>query len=166
MSVSDDSPEFDTIAFRRALGMFATGITVVTARTPDGRRIGLTVNSFNSVSLAPPLVLWSLARHLPVLADFERCSHYAINVLATHQQPLSQRFATRADDKFAELDVREGVTGAPLLPDCCAWFECRNGIRHDGGDHLLFIGQVEAFDRGEGEPLIYHAGRYRYLSVD
>ncbi|GAA5175232.1 flavin reductase family protein [Niveibacterium umoris] len=162
----DDQPEFDTLAFRRALGEFATGITVVTARTPEGRRVGLTVNSFNSVSLSPPLVLWSLARHLPVMDDFLRCSHYAINVLASHQHPLSQRFATRSEDKFVDLDVGEGIGGAPLLHGCCAWFECRNGIRHDGGDHVIFIGEVERFERGGGEPLIYHAGRYRYLSVD
>lgn len=166
MRDSDDQPEFDTLAFRRTLGQFATGVTVVTACTPEGRHVGLTVNSFNSVSLTPPLVLWSLARHLPVIAEFERCSHYAINVLASHQQPLSQRFATRAEDKFTDLDVREGVGGVPLLHGCCAWFECRNGVRHDGGDHLIFLGEVLRFERGDGEPLIYHAGRYRYLSVE
>lgn len=162
----DNLPAFDSQAFRRALGMFATGITVVTALNAEGKPIGLTVNSFNSVSLAPPLVVWSLARHLPLLADFEHCERYVINVLASHQMPLSRRFASRADDKFDGLEVDAGIGGVPLLPGCLAWFECRNGIRHDGGDHLVFLGQVERFAQGEGEPLIYHGGRYRYLSVE
>ena len=160
MSVSDDSPEFDTLAFRRALGMFATGITVVTAQTPDGRRIGLTVNSFNSVSLTPPLVLWSLARHLPVLADFEQCSHYAINVLATHQQPLSQRFATRADDKFAELDVREGVTGAPILRDALFSLDCRVIEAIPASTHSIFLCEVVDAKFAEASPLLYFNGRF------
>ena len=162
-----DAPEvFDTLAFRRTLGMFATGITVVTARTPSGDRIGLTVNSFNSVSLAPPMIVWSLARTLPLVAGFEQCSHYAINVLAANQVTLSRHFASREADKFASMEFREGLGGAPLLADCCAWFECRNAIRHDGGDHVLFLGEVERFVQGEGDPLIYFGGRYRWLDAD
>ena len=162
----DNLSEFDTLAFRRALGMFATGITVVTALDHEGKPIGLTINSFSSISLTPPIVAWSLARHLPLLPDFERCERYAINVLASHQQPLSKRFASRANDKFDELEITEGLGGVPLLPGCLAWFECHNGIRYDGGDHLIFLGQVERFRQGEGEALIYYGGRYRYLSVE
>ncbi len=162
-----DSPVvFDTLAFRQALGMFATGITVVTARTAAGEHIGLTVNSFNSVSLAPPLVVWSLARGLPLAAGFEHCTHFAVNVLAASQVTLSRHFASRETNKFATADFCEGLGGAPLLADCCAWFECRNAVRHAGGDHLLFLGEVERFAQGEGEPLIYFGGRYRWLDSD
>ena len=154
----------DSRAFRTALGNFATGITVVTARAADGRPIGPTVNSFNSVSLEPPLVLWSLARSLPFAADFENCDHYAINVLAEDQQDLSQRFASRLEDKFAGLAFSEGLGGAPLLDGCCARFECRNTVRHPGGDHVVFISEVERFDRAERAPLVFHAGAYRRLA--
>ncbi len=162
-----DAPEaFDTLSFRRTLGMFATGVTVVTARTHTGEPIGLTVNSFNSVSLAPPLIVWSLSRTLPLAEGFEQCSHFAINVLAANQVTLSRHFASRLTDKFAEMDFEEGLGGAPLLPECCAWFECRNAIRHDGGDHVLFLGEVERFSQGEGDPLVYFGGRYRWLDAD
>jgi len=154
----------DVRAFRNALGTFATGITVVTARTADGRRVGLTVNSFNSVSLEPPLVVWSLASDLPFAADFENCEYYAINVLAEDQQDLSQRFASRLEDKFAGLEFAEGLGGAPLLEGCCARFECRNTVRHPGGDHVVFISEVERFERSERAPLVYHAGAYRRLA--
>lgn len=159
---SEDIQAFDTQAFRRALGMFATGIAVVTALTPDGRRIGLTINSFNSVSLDPPLILWSLARSQSNRAEFERCASYAVNVLAADQQTFSQRFASRETDKFSGIEgVTEGREGAPLLPGCLARFECHNLVRYDGGDHLIFVGKVVSFDRREGEPLLYYAGGYR-----
>jgi len=153
-----------TRAFRDALGMFATGIAVVTTRAPDGEAIGLTVNSFNSVSLDPSLVVWSLARHLPSLAVFEACEYYAINVLAEDQQHLSQLFATRSDEKFVGLEIDEGLYGVPLLRGCCARFECRNTTRHPGGDHLLFLSEVVRFDREDRPPLVYHSGAYRRLA--
>lgn len=154
----------DPTALRRTLGRFATGITVISMRRSDGSACGLTVNSFNSVSLDPPLIVWSLARRLPIVADFEHCSHFAVNVLASGQEALSRRFATRDAHPFAGLAWREGANGVPLLEGCCAWFECRNAIRHEGGDHLVFLGEVEAFANGEGEPLIYFGGRYRQLA--
>ena len=162
MSQSHNTP--DERAFRDSLGMFATGITVVTARTPDGSPVGLTVNSFNSVSLDPPLIVWSLASHLPSVEVFSQCEYYAINVLAEDQQDLSQRFATRDIDKFAGLKLREGLGGAPLLDGCCAWFECRNTTRHDGGDHVLFLSEVVRHDRNPHAPLIYFGGQYRRLA--
>ena len=152
-----------TRAFRDALGMFATGITVVTTRAPSGEAIGLTVNSFNSVSLDPPLVVWSLSRKLASLPVFEACEYYAVNVLAEDQQQLSQLFATRSDDKFAGLDIDDGLYGVPLLKGCCARFECRNTTRHEGGDHVVFISEVVRFDREDRAPLIYHSGAYRSL---
>lgn len=150
-------------ALRDALGMFATGVTVVTARDAGGRAIGLTVNSFNSVSLEPPLIVWSLALSSPKLAAFRACSHYAINVLALDQAWLSQRFASRRSDKFAGIETDDGFGGAPLLHGCCACFECANEIRHAGGDHLVFIGRVERFSHSFKEPLVYQGGRYRAL---
>ncbi len=153
----------DTRALRDALGAFATGVTVVTACSPAGEYVGLTVNSFNSVSLEPPLIVWSLSLDSPNLEVFRRASHYAVNVLALDQADLSQLFASSVGNRFAGLEVREGLGSAPLLKGCCAWFECRNEIRHPGGDHLVFIGYVERFSRAPGEPLIYHAGRYRAL---
>ncbi len=164
MSQQNFSGEDFARRFRNALGMFATGITVVTMRTPEGEPIGLTVNSFNSVSLDPPLVVWSLARDLPSRALFEACEYYAINVLADDQMALSARFASRAGDKFAGLDFEDGIAGVPLLRGCCARFECRNTVRHDGGDHVVFISEVASFDREELAPLVYHAGAYRRLA--
>lgn len=149
--------------FRNALGMFATGITVVSTRTPAGAPIGLTVNSFNSVSLDPPLIVWSLAKELPSRDLFEGCEYYAINVLAEDQTELSQRFASRAGARFAGLEIDEGVGGVPLLRGCCARFVCRNSVRHEGGDHLVFISEVLSFDYAERAPLLYFGGAYRRL---
>lgn len=153
-----------TRRFRDTLGMFATGITVVTTRTPDGEPIGLTVNSFNSVSLEPPLIVWSLTSNLPSTPLFENAEYYAINVLAEDQEALSQRFASRAGERFAGLEFDEGVGGVPLLRGCCARFECRNTVRHPGGDHVVFISEVVGFDRSERAPLIYFGGAYRRLA--
>ncbi len=150
-------------ALRDALGAFATGVTVVTALDVDGSPIGLTVNSFNSVSLEPPLVVWSLALASSSLAAFRASSHYAINVLALDQAWLSQRFASRQKDKFAGLEIEPGLGGAPLLRGCCACFECANETQHAGGDHLVFIGRVERFSHFAKEPLVYQGGRYRAL---
>ena len=151
--------------FRNSLGMFATGITVVITRTPAGEPIGLTVNSFNSVSLDPPLIVWSLANDLPSRALFEACEYYAINVLAEDQADLSQRFASRLEDKFAGLEFDTGAGGVPLLQGCCARFQCRNTVRHEGGDHVVFISEVVDFDREARPPLIYFGGAYRQLKA-
>jgi 3-hydroxy-9,10-secoandrosta-1,3,5(10)-triene-9,17-dione monooxygenase reductase component len=152
-------------SFRDSLGMFPTGVTVVTARSSSGEALGLTISSFNSVSLAPPLVVWSLASHLPSLPIFEAAEVYAINVLAEDQQEMSQRFATRSDDKFAGLDFTDGIDGVPLLPGCSAWFECRQFSRHPGGDHVVFIGEVIRFDRqADKKPLVFQGGAYHRLA--
>lgn len=156
---------FDTRDFRRALGRFATGITVITARAADGEIAGLTVNSFNSVSLDPPLVLWSLGRDSPSHEVFERATHFAVNVLSEQQRALSDNFARSGVDKFVGLSWTPATSGAPLLPDCCAWFECRIAARHPGGDHTIFIGEVEKFVHDVTRaPLLYFGGEYRCLS--
>jgi flavin reductase (DIM6/NTAB) family NADH-FMN oxidoreductase RutF len=156
---------------RRALGSFATGITVVTARDPGAEGVGasdvgLTVNSFSSVSLEPPLVLWCLARRAASFAAFERADHYAVHVLGAHQQALSQRFATHGIDRFAGLDLLRGPGDLPLLADCVTRFVCRIVERYAGGDHLILLGQVEYFETGEQPPLLYLRGRYRSVSAD
>jgi flavin reductase (DIM6/NTAB) family NADH-FMN oxidoreductase RutF len=156
-------PPTDSRALRDALGHFATGITVITARAASGERVGLTANSFNSVSLDPPLILWSLSLYSPTLPGFQSASHYAVNVLAADQIDLSQRFAASGGDKFAGLQWSEGLGGSVLLPGCCAWFECRNEARHAGGDHLIFVGLVERYAQAQRPPLIYQRGRYREL---
>ena len=152
-------------SFRDTLGMFPTGVTVITACSASGEPLGLTVSSFNSVSLAPPLVVWSLSGHLPSVPIFESAAVYAINVLAEDQQELSQRFASRSDDKFAGLDFTPGLDGVPLLAGCCAWFECRQFARHSGGDHVVFIGEVLRFERqADKKPLVFQGGAYRRLA--
>jgi len=152
-------------AFRDTLGMFPTGVTVITARAPGGEPIGLTVSSFNSVSLTPPLIVWSLSGHLPSVRAFENAAVYAINVLAEDQQDISQRFASRSDDKFAGLEYVEGVDGVPLLPGCVAWFQCRQFARHPGGDHVVFIGEVVRFELDQArKPLVFQGGAYRRLA--
>jgi flavin reductase (DIM6/NTAB) family NADH-FMN oxidoreductase RutF len=158
------SPSFDPRRLRDALGDFATGITVVTARDAAGQPVGVTINSFASVSLEPPLVLWSLGLHSPSLVAFESCSHYAINILAAGQEDLSQRFAQSQGNRFAGIEYRVGAGDTPLLPGCCAWFECRNELRYPGGDHVILVGRVERFERQQKPPLIFHGGRYRSLA--
>lgn len=149
---------------RDALGDFATGVTVVTARGAEGQPVGITVNSFASVSLEPPLVLWSLGLQSPSRGVFESCSHYAVHVLAAGQIEWAQRFSQPQGDRFAGIEPEVGAGGAPILPGCCAWFECRNEIRYPGGDHLILVGHVERFSRQDKPPLIFHGGRFCRLT--
>jgi flavin reductase (DIM6/NTAB) family NADH-FMN oxidoreductase RutF len=151
----DTSADFDPRDYRTALGTFGTGVTVITAGAPDGRRVGLTANSFSSVSLNPPLVLWNLSFHSPNLPVFQDASHFAVNVLDAHSIDLALRFARPASDKFAGVAVEEGRGGAPLLKRALARFQCRNAFRYYGGDHVIFLGAVEHYDHGPGEPLIF-----------
>jgi flavin reductase (DIM6/NTAB) family NADH-FMN oxidoreductase RutF len=154
-------PRFSSTEFRTALGLFATGVTIVTARAPDGQAVGLTANSFNSVSLKPPLVLWSLSQAASTLEAFQTGSHYAIHVLAADQQALAQRFAMRGADRFADLKLTEGSGGAPLIEGCVATFECFNRSRYSEGDHVIFVGEVEhCTHRAGASPLLYHGGKF------
>lgn len=151
--------------FRNALGNFATGVTIVSALDAAGEPIGLTISSFNSVSLDPPLILWSLSLASPSLEAFRTARHYAVNVLAAGQRELSDRFAARTNHRYAGLAWRPGLAGVPLIDGCCAWFECRNEACYPGGDHLIFVGRVEGFATGAArEPLLFHDGRYRRLA--
>ena len=150
--------------FRKTLGAFATGITVISALSPEGKPIGVTISSFNSVSLDPPLILWSLALKSPNLEAFRKASHFVVNVLSAKQKHLSDRFASPLADRFAYIPTRPGVGETPLLEGCCAWFECANEAQYPGGDHLIFLGRVENFALGEaGSPLLFHNGCYCQL---
>ena len=149
-----------TRQFRNALGAFATGVTIVTTRSHAGEDIGLTANSFNSVSLEPPMVLWSLAKSSQSLPAFLESGHFAVHVLASSQEELSLTFATRGADKFAGLVLERGKGEIPLLGGCSARFQCRTAFNYEGGDHVIFVGEVQAFDHFNRPPLVFHSGRY------
>ena len=141
--------------------MFATGVTIVTTRSAQGDLVGLTASSFNSVSLAPPLVLWSLARKAASMAVFASGAPYAIHVLGSHQKALAERFATPGIDRWAGIEPTFANNGAPLLPGCIATFECFNRSRYDEGDHVIFVGEVEHCSvTADGSPLLYHGGKF------
>jgi 3-hydroxy-9,10-secoandrosta-1,3,5(10)-triene-9,17-dione monooxygenase reductase component len=146
--------------FRDALGAFATGVTIVTTRGISGEDIGLTANSFNSVSLDPPMVLWSLSRKSKSLQAFLENPYFAVHVLSADQDALSHLFATRGAAKFAGLTPGRGAGDVPLLEGCSARFQCKTAFRHDGGDHVIFVGEVLAFDSFDRPPLLFHGGRY------
>lgn len=153
---------FDERAYRNALGNFATGVTVVTARDPSARfDVGVTANSFNSVSLDPPLVLWSLDRRSLSFPTYELADHFVINVLAADQVALSRRFARRAEGgKFTDVTFTRSRAGAPILAGCAAHFLCRRTFSHNGGDHQIFVGEVVEY-RDHGRPaLMFYRGRY------
>ncbi|WP_202390131.1 flavin reductase family protein [Tsuneonella aeria] len=155
------SGAIDQNEFRSALGAFATGVTIVTATDKAQGDVGVTANSFNSVSLDPPMVLWSLARKSSSLPVFEAADHFAVHVLASDQEALSNRFARGTSaEKFAGLEFERGAGGSPLLTGTAARFECRMAYRYDGGDHVIFVGQVEAFERSDRPALLFHSGRY------
>ena len=147
-------------AFRNALGAFATGVTIVTTRGHDGQPVGVTASSFNSVSLDPPLVLWSLAKSSRSHDDFCEGDHFAIHVLAAHQDELSGRFARSGQDKFSGIEWRAGEGASPILPEYAALLQCRTRHRYDGGDHVILVGEVLAFERSDHPPLLFHSGRY------
>lgn len=147
--------------FRDALGAFATGVTIITTVTPEGERLGVTANSFNSVSLEPPLVLVSLARNLRSFHAFEQAEHFAVNLLTRQQRDLCLRFARPGEEKWSGMASEEGLGGVPLIPGRLAHFECSTWARYDGGDHLILVGEVQGYAGPvEGEPLIYFRGNF------
>jgi flavin reductase (DIM6/NTAB) family NADH-FMN oxidoreductase RutF len=150
----------DRLGFRAALGRFVTGVTVVTALDAAGKPVGLTVNSFNSVSLDPPLVLWSIDRRGSFFDAFAQAPRFAVNVLGVAQKELARRFAGNPAGRFDGVACEPGLAGIPLIADCIAWFECSTRQRVDGGDHLILVGLVERFAQGPGQELLYFAGTY------
>jgi len=156
-------PAIEPTALRAALGRFATGVTIITCLDAAGERLGMTANSFNSLSLDPALVLWSLRQASPALPHFQAARHFAVNVLAENQVALSRRFAKRDIDRFAEGLWRPGLGGAPVLAACAAVFECETVSHQVAGDHVLFIGQVQRLDESALAPLVFQAGHYHML---
>lgn len=164
-------PDFDAAHFRRALSQFATGVTVVTTRSEGGHGkpafVGVTASSFNSVSLDPPLVLWSLGTQANSFPLFHSGSHYVINILSADQLDLCKRFATLKGDRFANVDYALSPTGLPILAQSLAWFECHNRSRYDEGDHVIFVGEVERCGvvDPDGAPLVFHRGAFSSLKA-
>lgn len=154
----------DHSALKKTLGRYPTGVTVVTARRDDGEPVGLTVNSFVSVSLEPPLILWCLGNDSPSRPVFEQASHFAVNILGAEQGWLSSRFAQPIEDKFADIRWSEGAHGVPLIEGTVARLICRTYDRYPGGDHVILLGEVEEFANPGGEPLVYVGGQYRTLN--
>jgi len=159
-SSSAGPPEFDSRHFRNALSQFATGVTIITTRLPDGSFLGLTASSFNSVSLDPPLVLWSLAQTANSLPVFTGNSHYVINILSGHQAALAERFSKRIENRFEGVEFELSHTGLPILKGVAAWFECHNRSRYPEGDHVIFVGEVERCDTTPQPALVFHNGKF------
>ena len=146
--------------FRNALGSFATGVTIATTKGSDNDPVGVTASSFNSVSLNPPLILWSLAKSSHSRVAFCENGHFAIHVLAASQENLANIFAQSGKDKFSDITWSEGALGSPIFDDYAALFQCKTRHRYDGGDHVILVGEVVHYEARETAPLLFHAGRY------
>jgi flavin reductase (DIM6/NTAB) family NADH-FMN oxidoreductase RutF len=151
---------FDKKALRSAMGTFGTGVTIVSCTAPIKGHTGLTANSFNTVSLEPAIVLWSLQKTSPSLSAFDECGRFVINVLALDQIELSRRFSSAIPDKFNGVEYRFGLADLPVLEGCAANFECKTIQRMEVGDHVLFLGQVEAYAHCDRATLLYVQGHY------
>ena len=157
----------DSRTLRDALGCFATGVTVVTCLDPDGTPVGLTANSFTSLSLEPPLLLVCVAKRAASAKALSKADHFAVNVLQTEQQPASITFSTRVEDRFGTTEWSEGEHGAPILLDSLSVFECRHHAIYEGGDHFILVGEVrKATFEPSLDPLLYFRGSYRRLHFD
>lgn len=154
---------FDSRALRDAFGSFATGVTIVTTQCPGGGDAGVTANSFSSVSLDPPMVLWSLSRTSLSIDAFRKSTHFAVHILSASQEALSSRFASKNTDRFGGLTLDRGPGGTPMLPDCMARFVCKTAYQYDGGDHVIFVGEIVDFNHSARKPLVFHGGRYGML---
>ena len=152
--------DIDLEEFRRVLGHFATGVAVVTTLDDRDTKVGMTISSFNSVSLDPPLVLWSVAEDSLSYDVFVAAKYFAVHVLAMHQKDLVNRFAQSGDDKFQEFDCRAGIHGVPILPEFAACFECSTEHVYPGGDHKIIVGRVHRFEEQDVDPLIVHRSRF------
>lgn len=149
--------------FRNALGQFATGVTIMTGLSPSGERFGITVTSFNSLSLEPPLILWSLGRDGGSFACFQEGSAFAVNVLADDQEEIAHRFALVGVPKFEGIETYAGLDGVQLIAGAVAYFECTVGSRYPGGDHDIVVGRVRRIFNVGGAPLLFHRGVLRAL---
>ncbi len=159
-------PIIDPLVLRQALGCYPTGVTILTTLGANGAFVGLTVNSFTSLSLDPPLVLWALSTGSASLRAFESAEHFAVNILAEDQVAISRRFASTTPNKFHEIAVHSGLGGTPLIEGCSAHIECRMHSAQPGGDHVLFVGRVERVQVNGRPPLVYVGARYRRVGAD
>ncbi|MGI9294957.1 MAG: flavin reductase family protein [Pseudomonadales bacterium] len=151
----------DSRALRDTLGQFPTGVAVVTALAANGRPVGMTINSFNSISMTPPLVAWCVDRRAISYQTFARTRQFTISLLAEEQLELAQRFAIRGEDKFHGIPVERNT--APIIPDSCAWFQCTTDRQILLGDHLMLVGQVTDFERYPKRPLVFAQGTFQQL---
>lgn len=158
--MSNDPGQFDSQELRRALSCFATGVAVATTRDAAGAPTGITISSFNSVSLDPPLVLWSIGKDSYSYDAFVNAEYFAVNVLTSEQLDLSARFAQRNGDKFDGIVTREGLHDIPLLSECAACFQCRTEHLYEGGDHKIIVGRVLSIEERETAPLIFYRGDF------
>jgi flavin reductase (DIM6/NTAB) family NADH-FMN oxidoreductase RutF len=156
----------DSIAFRNALGVFATGVTIITAHDAETGDAAITANSFNSVSLDPPLVLWSVAKSSTSLPVFIAAGHYVVHILNDQQQKLSNQYARSGEQKFDPVDHERANNGCIVLPQCAAYFQCQRHQAVEAGDHWIFIVRVNSFSGSNASPLIYHRGQYARLESD
>jgi flavin reductase (DIM6/NTAB) family NADH-FMN oxidoreductase RutF len=167
--MGEDEMTIDPRAFRNALGLFPTGVAIVTTRGPGGERVGTTVSSFNSVSLEPPLVLFSIARNARAFDAWANATHFAVNVLSEAQSDISNRFARALTDKWDSIADLAADAGGPVIPHASACFQCESHAKHDGGDHLILIGRVISYVTTPAEaprPLLFYRGRYRELDPE
>lgn len=153
-------PAIDTRELRNALSNFATGVTIVTTRDDAGRPVGMTASSFNSVSMEPPLILWSVTKTAHSAPIFKAATHFAVHVLAASQMSLSNRFARSGADKFEAVEYQTNSNGVPLLPGALTRFQCRTWSVYEGGDHWIIVGEVLHMDASKGEGLVFSGGSY------
>lgn len=158
-----DKAKFSVRALRDAMGCFATGVGVVTTATGGGHRMGLTVNSFSSLSLDPPLVLWSLSLDSGLKDHFRKDAPFVINFLTEGQADLALKFATALEDRFKGIEIKDGEGGAPVFRENAGYIECRTEAVHPGGDHVIIVGKVMNFSPGKKPPLVFHKGRFSGL---
>jgi len=164
---AQDMPDLqacDPLKYRDVMGAFPTGVTVITLGRNDGFRLGVTASSFNTVSMDPPLILWSLALRAPSLAHFRAHDHFAVNVLGADQRDIALQFARPLEDKFAGVAMQSGSTGLPLIAGALAHIECRVAARYPGGDHEIMLGEVLALRRGDSAPLVFQRGSFHALA--
>ncbi len=160
-----NTTNFDKTEFRKTLGQFATGVTVITTLDGEGGRVGVTASSFNSLSMEPPLILWSLRNSAYSLPAFAQAEFFNVHILGLGQHELSRCFARHGTDKFGQIKTAKGLGGTPILPEHVALFECKTAHHYAGGDHVIIVGEVMRFSRKDMEPLVIHDGQYTNIKA-
>lgn len=152
--------DFDKTEFRKTLGQFATGVTIITTVDETGTAVGVTASSFNSLSMKPPMILWSLHKSAYSLPAFQHTKYFNVHVLGAEQDALSKCFASPGTNKFNSIKTSKGLGGVPILPEYSALFECKTAHHYEGGDHIIIVGEVLKFSRNNITPLVFHGGQY------